>query len=201
MLHVSSPKQRLSHRKCIRVAAVAHYTLTVTKRQLLGRTAIVVLIFLTFAMWIYAFVFSPREAVNRIADGDWQSRTEEICSAANADRGALADYRLIAPDDASGLAERADIVDKATRIIEKMIADIERRQPTDAKGKALVPLWLADYRTYVQDRYSYSEQLRAGNNAPFSETMMDGLPLSEKISTFAADNLMPSCKAPIDLSV
>jgi hypothetical protein len=31
--------------------------------------------------------------------------------------------------------------------------------------------------------------------------MTEGLPISEKISTFAADNQMLSCKAPIDLSV
>lgn len=201
ILRAEVPKQRVSHCKCIRAALTAHYTLNVTTRQLLGRAAIFVLVLLTVAMWIYAFVFSPREAVNRIKDRVWQSRAETICSAANAERESLADYRLIAPGDVKGLADRADIVDKATHIIEQMISEIERLSPTDAKGKALVPLWLADYRTYVQDRYAYSRQLRTGNNAPFSETMIEGLPLSEKISTFAADNVMPSCKAPIDLSI
>ena len=180
---------------------MAHYTLGVTKRQLLGRTAIVVLIFLTCAMWVYAFVFSPREAVNKIADASWQDRTEKICADANIARSALADYRLVAPGDSHGLATRADIVDKATAIIEQMLEEIERQSPTDAKGQALVPLWLADYHTYIEDRYAYTAQLRAGDDAPFSETMIEGLPLSEKISTFAADNRMPSCKAPIDLSV
>jgi hypothetical protein len=43
--------------------------------------------------------------------------------------------------------------------------------------------------------------LRAGINDAFAETMIDGLPLSEKLATFAADNYMVSCKPPRDLSV
>lgn len=152
-------------------------------------------------MWVYAFVFSSREAVNKIDDASWQERAERICTDANDRRMALADYRIISPDDADGLSERAEIVDTATLIIEEMIDEIERVKPTDAKGLALVPLWIADYRTYVQDRRDYTNQLRAGQNVAFSETMAEGIPLSEKISTFAADNTMPSCKAPIDLSV
>ena len=72
---------------------------------------------------------------------------------------------------------------------------------TDAKGKALVPLWLADYRIHISDRRSYTDDLRNGVNEPFSETVTEGLPISEKIATFAADNAIPSCAPPIDLSV
>jgi hypothetical protein len=65
----------------------------------------------------------------------------------------------------------------------------------------LVPLWLADYRTHIADRRSYTDDLRNGVNEPFSETVTEGLPISEKIATFAADNDVPSCAPPIDLSV
>lgn len=152
-------------------------------------------------MWIYAFVFSPREAVNRIADKEWQQRAEEICSQANDERGKLADYRLISSAGKEALSQRADIVEEATTILAHMVDEIALISPGDAKGKALVPLWIADYRTYLNDRLDYVLELRSGQNEPFSETMTEGLPLSEKISTFAADNRMPSCKAPIDLSV
>ena len=152
-------------------------------------------------MWIYAFVFSPREAVNRIADKEWQQRAEEICSQANDERGKLADYRLISSSGKDALSQRADIVEEATTILARMVDEIALVSPGDAKGKALVPLWIADYRTYLNDRLDYVAQLRSEQNEPFSETMTEGLPLSEKISTFAADNRMPSCKAPIDLSV
>ena len=191
----------LSREECIRRNLTARYTDDVNLRQIATRTTIVIVILLTSAMWIYAFVFSSREAVNKIADENWQKRAEEICTQANVDRSALADYRLIEDAGVDALAKRADIVDEATGIVAGMIEAIESVPPVDAKGLALVPQWIADYKTYIQDRYEYTAQLRAGINDPFSESMIDGLPLSEKISTFAADNRMPACKAPIDLSV
>lgn len=191
----------LSRVECIRRNFTARYTDDVNLRQIATRTTIVIVILLTSAMWIYAFVFSSREAVNKIADENWQKRAEEICTQANVDRSALADYRLIEDAGVDALAKRADIVDEATGIIAGMIEAIESVPPVDAKGLALVPQWITDYKTYIQDRYEYTAQLRAGTNDPFSESMIDGLPLSEKISTFAADNRMPACRAPIDLSV
>lgn len=173
----------------------------VSTRQTIARTAIVLAIFLTSAMWLYAFVFASREAVNKIGDAIWQARAESLCAQALSDRLALADFRLIEDAGPDALAERADIVDRATDIVEEMVRAIAAEPPTDDKGLALVPQWIADYETYVQDRRDYADLLRSGINEPFSETMIDGLPLSEKISTFAADNLAPSCKPPIDLSV
>jgi len=191
----------LSRVECIRRDLFARYTDDVNLRQIATRTTIVIVVLLTSAMWIYAFVFSSREAVNKIADENWQARAEEICSRANVERSALADYRLIEDAGSDALTQRAEIVDEATAIIASMIDSIESAPPVDAKGLALVPQWISDYKTYIQDRYDYTARLREGINDPFSETMIDGLPLSEKISTFAADNRMPACKAPIDLSV
>ena len=191
----------LSRVECIRRKLTDRYTDDVKLRQIVTRTTIVILVLLTSAMWIYAFVFSSREAVNKIEDKNWQSRAEQLCTQANVDRSALADYRLIEDAGVDALAKRADIVDEATAIIAAMVDSIENVPPVDAKGLALVPQWIADYKTYIEDRYDYTAQLRDGINVPFSETMIDGLPLSEKISTFAADNRMPACKAPIDLSV
>ena len=55
------------------------------------------------------------------------------------------------------------------------------------KGAELVPLWEADYRTYLADRRAFSDDLRAGRNEPFAETVVDGIPISDKIARFAAD--------------
>lgn len=174
---------------------------SVSARQRLARIGIVTAILLTSAMWLYAFVFASREAVNKIADSSWQQRAESLCATALLKRLELADFRLIEDSGPDALQRRAEIVDKATDTLEEMIRSIASTPPTDAKGLALVPQWIADYMTYVQDRRDYADLLRSGVNEPFSETMVDGLPLSEKISTFAADNRAPSCKAPIDLSV
>jgi len=64
-----------------------------------------------------------------------------------------------------------------------------------------VPLWIADWRTHLSDREAYVVELRAGRNRPFSETRGDRIPLSEKIATFAADNLIPNCSPPRDLAL
>jgi hypothetical protein len=112
----------------------------------------------------------------------------------------LVDERVIDPDDPSMLAERGDIVDEATDIVEAMLDDVVAVTPTDDKGQAIVPEWEADYRTYLTNRREFSDRLRAGENEPFTETAVDGIPISEKLEQFAGDNEMPSCAPPHDLA-
>lgn len=153
------------------------------------------------AMWIYAFGFASKESVNKIDDQVWTQRADGICKQAMQKRLALADLRQISDAGANALNERADLVDKATDTLEDAIVQISAVQPTDAKGMAIVPLWIADYKQLIKDRRDYTALLRTGVNEPFSESMFEGLPISEKISTFAADNRMTSCKIPMDLSI
>ncbi len=163
------------------------------------RTGLSLVVVAMLAMWIYALVFSPRESINKIGDGAWADRAELLCINAKEEIYELADYRLITSD--SDLAERASLVRQATSILRVMVSRIANEEPTDDKGQAIVPLWLADYRTYLSDRDDYAALLEKGTNAPFAETQVDGLPLSEKITTFANDNRMPACSPPRDLSV
>ena len=153
------------------------------------------------AMWIYAFGFASKESVNKIDDQTWTLRAEAICKQAMDQRLKLADLRQISDAGVNALSDRADLVDKATDTLEDAIAEISKVAPSDAKGKAIVPLWIADYKTLIKDRREYATLLRTGVNEPFSESMFEGLPISEKISTFAADNRMTSCKVPMDLSI
>lgn len=153
------------------------------------------------AMWIYAFGFASKVSVNKIDDQVWTQRAEAICKQAMEKRLELADLRQISDAGATALSERADLVDKATDTLEDAITQISAVSPSDAKGKAIVPLWIIDYKQLIQDRRDYAALLRTGVNEPFSESMFEGLPISEKISTFAADNRMTSCKIPMDLSI
>jgi hypothetical protein len=170
-------------------------------KSLLARSAIVLSVLSLSVMWIYAFVFASKESVNKIEDQDWTARAESICQEAFQERLLLIDLRQISDSGPDALAQRADIVDNATDILEAAIIEIDKQSPVDAKGLAIVPLWISDYKTLISDRRDYTELLRTGDNSPFSESMTEGLPISEKISTFAADNEMKSCKAPIDLSI
>ena len=63
-----------------------------------------------------------------------------------------------------------------------------------------MPLWEADYRTYIEDRRAFADVLRAGRQRAFTETAVDGIPISEKLERFAGDNEMPSCVPPLDTS-
>jgi hypothetical protein len=163
------------------------------------RSGLTIVVLAMLAMWIYAFFFSSRESINKIGDAAWAARSEEICAAAKSELFDLADYSLI--DGDADLAERAAIVRQANEIVTRMVTDLAAVAPTDPKGQALVPLWLADYRTHLADRAEHVALLEAGMNPAFAETQVDGLPLSEKIATFATDNRMPACAPPRDLSV
>jgi hypothetical protein len=152
------------------------------------------------AFWAWALFFASKEAVNKIDDRAWAERAERICAAAQAERDELTDERRLDPDDPAMLAERAAIVDEATAIVESMLDDVVAVPPDDDKGQALVPLWEADYRTYLDNRREFTALLRAGENEPFREAAVDGIPISEKLERFAGDNEMPSCAPPHDLA-
>jgi len=163
---------------------------------------VAVLVTAMLAMWIYAFFLAPREARNRVGDREWAARAEQRCMVEVLRRASLADYRSIEDAGDGALLRRADIVDEATDGLAGMVSDIAAYRVGDAKGAAIVPLWLADWRRHIEDRRAYAVALRAGRNEAFGETRTDeGLPLSEKIATFAQENEMPSCRPPRDLSV
>jgi hypothetical protein len=145
--------------------------------------------------------FASKEAVNRIDDRAWAARAEQICQVADVERLELADFREMSEPTPALVRERADIVDRATDIIERMLDDLVAQPPADDKGRDLVPQWEADYRTYIEDRRTFTETLRdTGENVAFYETEAAGIPISEKIETFAGDNDMPTCAPPRDLT-
>lgn len=156
----------------------------------LGRIAFVVGATCFVVFWTWALFFASKEAVNRIGDEAWAARAEEIC----------ADYEL-ALRELDALADpdldvRAGLVVRSTDLLGEMLDELVAVEPTDDKGRAIVPAWEADYRTLLDDRYAYAARLRAGEDVAFSETAVDGVPITERIETFAGDNRMPSCAPP-----
>ena len=142
------------------------------------------------AFWIWALFFASKEAINKIEDEAWTVRAEVIC----------AEYeeqiRALDAQASSDLAVRADLVDTSTDLYAAMLDDVMAVTPADEKGQAIVPLWEADYRTLLQDRRNYADQLRSGEDGPFTETAVEGVPITERIETFAGDNEMDSCRPP-----
>ncbi len=155
-----------------------------------------------FAMWVYAFGFSSRESINRIGDDAWKARAEAHCKTAQQERLALEDLTEMDPEDRQALRKKADLVAKATDSMEAAIDRIAADVPSDEKGRAIVPQWIAEYRIYIQNRREFVDQLRVADRRPyFSEKDVEGVPITERLRKFARENDMRSCQPPFDLSV
>jgi hypothetical protein len=160
------------------------------------RIPLIVIVIAFAAFWVWALFFASKEAVNKIDDREWAERAESICAAAELQRLELTNNEEFDPDDPALLIAHADLIDQATDIIEQMLDAVVARPPADDKGAAIVPLWEADYRTFIQNRRDYTANLRAGNADPFHEAAVDGIPISDKLEHFSGDNEMPSCAPP-----
>ncbi|MFZ1491783.1 MAG: hypothetical protein WAS51_17730 [Ilumatobacteraceae bacterium] len=153
------------------------------------------------AFWVWALFFAPRSNVAKLDDTAWAERAEQICQQANTERAALVDTRRIDDAGPDALAERAAIVDRATAIVEQMLDDVVAATPTGTDDAALLSRWEEYYRTLIDNRRAYTDVLRSGENPPFREGALDGVPISEFINDFTIANRMKSCAAPADLAV
>jgi hypothetical protein len=147
-----------------------------------------VVLFVTF--WTWALFFAPKTAINKVEDRAWAERAEAVCAEVKPQ------LRALDQEMSTDLEVRADLVVRSTDMLSAMLDEITSVMPDDDKGRAIVPAWEADYRTLLRDRYAYAERLRAGQDGPFTETAVNGVPITERIETFAGDNLMPSCAPP-----
>jgi hypothetical protein len=153
------------------------------------------------AFWVWALFFPPtKESVVMISDRSWSERAQVICREANLRRDELMDLTRISDAGEDALQRRADIIDDATIIVEEMIDEVLKVRPVDAEDASLVDTWEDLYRTLIEDRRSYTEELRRGTNEPFAETMIES-PVSSYLNDFATGNRMLACKAPMDLAV
>jgi hypothetical protein len=150
--------------------------------------------------WVYAFLFASKEGVNVLKDKARTVRAEEICGDANLERDKLADLRRINSVEGDALAERADIIDKATAIIQNMLDDVTVVAPTGVGDANLMEIWRGLYQDWINGRIVYTAKLRTGENAPFAESMIEG-PISDSINDFTTNNRMTSCGAAMDLAV
>jgi hypothetical protein len=162
----------------------------------LGSICLIIAIF-----WVYAFLFASKEGVNVLEDKAWTVRAEEICRNANLERDKLVDLRRINSVEGDALAERADIIDKATVIIQKMLDDVTAEVPTGVDDARLMEKWRSIYLSWIDGRINYTAKLRTGENAPFAESMREGSPVSDSINDFTTNNRMKSCGAAMDLAV
>ncbi len=179
------------------MATVSTPARTIAIRVLLGAISLGIAVF-----WIWALFFpQTKQSIAKIDDESWTVRAEQICRAANVERDGLSDLRRIDEVGDGALLQRADLIDRATDIIEEMLADVVAEQPTNPTDVALIDSWASYYRQWIGDRRIYTDVLRSGDNPPFAESMVEGSPISEYINDFTVANRMKPCSAPTDLAV
>ena len=103
---------------------------------------------------------------------------------------------MLEAEASEDLEVRAALVVQSTDLLAAMLDDLVAVLPEDDKGRAIVPQWELEYRTLLEDRYRYAERLRRGEDGPFTETAVNGIPITERIETFAGDNEITSCAPP-----
>ena len=99
------------------------------------------LLFVSF--WAWALFFASKTSVNKIEDRAWAARAEIICSPVKEE---LRGFEMQADPS---LDVRADLVVQSTDTLGRMLDDLVAVTPTDAKGQAIVPAWIADWRQPV----------------------------------------------------
>lgn len=172
------------------------------------KALLAVLCALMAAMWVYYFVTFVRHGddpgIYQLADEKWRLQAEPICLAAEAERAKLTDTTggLIKDPTDEQLRQRADVVDKATDIVEQMLGDIVAIPVATARDDELMGIFEENYRIVLADRRRYTAALRRGERVQYSETVVAGGPVSNVVLDFTAGvkgNNVPSCSPPGEL--
>jgi len=162
-----------------------------------GRVLVVVIVVAMVAMWGYVLYLAVgpgrQPPPDRLADPAFAQQAQAVCE------GALADVAELPPAvQADTATERAGIVADANARFAAMIDEIEPLAPAGDDGE-IVAAWVADWRTYLDDRGAYADALRSDRGARLYVTAKDREQVTEYIDAFAADNHMPACGTPIDV--
>ena len=174
------------------------------RSRLAVRALLTVLCLMVAGMWVYYFFFASDQGVYQLEDATWRTTAKPICAAAQAERNALVDTTAgyISNPTPEQMKQRADIVDKATSIIEKMLDDIMAIPVATDRDRALLKVFDENYRIVIGDRRRYTTELRAGRLVAYSETVVAGGPVSNVVLDFTAGvkgNDVPECSPPGEL--
>lgn len=162
-----------------------------------ARVVIAVLIAGMVGMWVYVvyLAFGPgrQDPPDRLDDPTFSIAAEQRCGEALTQIATL--QRAVETPDHG---ERADVVVQANGFIAAMLDDLDALAPSGEDGE-LVRAWLADWRTYLNDRSEYATALRSDPEARLLVSAKDHDQVTEHLDAFAADNHMPACATPLDV--
>lgn len=149
--------------------------------------------------WVYIlFFYDPGLLIDELADREFPEAAERIC----AEAAQQFDELPIAVEATTHL-ERADTVERSNEIFTEMLDRLDPIVPSEpATVRAGVTEWIADWRTYVEDRRDYVVRLREDSMARFLESpkASSNRGITRAIDSFAQVNRMESCMTPGDVS-
>jgi len=156
------------------------------------------------AMWVYYFVFATEKGVYQMEDKSWRVAASEICKAATLERESLTDISdgYITDPTPEQMIQRADVVDRATNILEDMLAQLVAIPVDNDNDIARLQVFEENYRKVFVDRRRYSAALRELELVPYTETVVAGGPVSNVVLDFTAGvkgNDVPECSPPGEL--
>lgn len=171
------------------------------KRRRWVRAMLMLVCALIAAMWVYAFIFAPRRGVYLVTDKTWRTSADRICANAEQQRLALVDITqgYISNPTNEQMTQRADIVDRATNLLDGMINDVEALPLAAADDRERVTIFVKYYRVIIDDRRAYTARLRAFELEPYRETMVRGGPVTNTVMDFTTGNAIPHCMPPGEL--
>jgi len=172
------------------------------RRRSPWRYVVAVAVVLLMAMWVYALFFASKKGTYRVDDDAWRADAAQICRAAELERRELVDTSdgYIAEPTPAQAAERADLVDQATDIIETALDDVVALPLATDRDRSLVADYEGYYRIVIADRRVYTARLREFDLRPYGETRVDGGPVTNVIIDFTTVNEMKACAPPSDLT-
>lgn len=165
------------------------------------RVALTVVVLLIVAMWVYAFGFAEKRGVYVLEDEAWTQRAQGICETYEEQRLALADTSegYIENPTEEQMLQRADVVDRATDILEAELAEVFAVLPAGERDQEIALEYKGYYEVLIGDRRAYTERLRRFELGPYLETKIDGGPVTNILLDFTTANRMKRCAPPGEL--
>jgi hypothetical protein len=171
------------------------------RKGLFTKIVLVTVCTLIAAMWVYAFGFASKKAAYRVDDDAWRARAEEVCAKWERERLELVDMEAgyIENPTPEQMLQRADLVEKATDILQAELDEVMAVQPPSERDRRLVATYRSHWELLIADRRDYIEQLRRFDLQPYQESTIANGPVSNIIIDFTTVNEIRSCAPPGEL--
>ena len=167
------------------------------------RIVLIIVVALIAAMWIWIFLFAPRDNPDRLATRSFPEAAERICAPIQDEIDALplVDTETTPADRARDVAVGTDLTIEMVAALRAAADDID-----ETGDLRLLELWFDDWDAYVADREAYvARLLAAGPDTPLDDlafTLTERAPggfYTRTIEGFANANDMASCHVPGDV--